>query len=124
MDLRRPRRPIPSSSASGDIASCATQAQLDAAATRRRSCPAIQGSIFTTGDNVYPTGTAAEFTNCYEPSWGAVQGRTRPVPGNHDWGNGAPGSLAGYFGYFGAERDRRRRQELLQLRRLTRTGTS
>ena len=44
--------------------------------------------------------------------------RTRPVPGNHDWGNTGTASdnLAGYFGYFGAERHRRRRQELLQLR--------
>ena len=86
----------------GDIASCASQAQLDAAANTAEIISAIQGSIFTTGDNVYPNGTAAEFTNCYAPSWGPeIKSRTRPVPGNHDWGTGA-GDLNDYFAYFGA----------------------
>ena len=59
--------------------------------------------IWTAGDNVYPTGTAANFTNCYEPSWGgAIKARTRPVPGNHDWDSSGADSLAGYFGYYGA----------------------
>ena len=51
----------------------------------------IQGTIFTTGDNVYPYGTAADFTNCYATTpWGSpsVMSRTRPIPGNHDWGTG------------------------------------
>ena len=62
----------------------------------------IDGSIFTVGDNVYPDGTAADFTNCYAPTpWGssAVKSRTRPIPGNHDWNTG---NLNGYTGYFGA----------------------
>ncbi|HYM53041.1 MAG TPA: DNRLRE domain-containing protein, partial [Candidatus Dormibacteraeota bacterium] len=65
----------------------------------------IDGVIWTTGDNVYPNGTAAEFANCYETTpWGdtSVQSRTRPVPGNHDWGTGATENLNGYFGYYGA----------------------
>ena len=64
----------------------------------------IDGPIITTGDNVYETGTLAEFNACYEPTWGPFKARTRPVPGNHDWGNGVrtPASLTDYFTYFGA----------------------
>jgi len=54
---------------------------------------------------VYPDGTAADFTNCYAPTpWGSapVKSRTRPIPGNHDWGAGVTNNLDGYFGYFGA----------------------
>jgi len=54
--------------------------------------------VFTTGDNAYDAGTAAEFTNCYHPSWGRHRPRTRPVPGNHEYAT--PGA-AGYYGYFG-----------------------
>jgi len=65
----------------GDIASCdsagdeATAALLDGMA----------GIVFTTGDNVYESGTTAEFVACYEPSWGRHRARTRPSAGNHDW---------------------------------------
>src|SRR6185436_6671285 len=66
----------------------------------------IQGSIWTTGDNVYDFGTTDEFADCYAPTpWGspAVKSRTRPIPGNHDWGTGGPReNLAPYFAYFGA----------------------
>jgi hypothetical protein len=81
----------------GDIASCASNGDEATAAL----LDTIGGTVFTTGDNVYDNGTAAEFTNCYGPSWGraSIKARTRPVPGNHDY-NTANG--AGYFGYFGA----------------------
>ncbi len=85
----------------GDIASCAVTTDNDTG----NLIDGIQGAIWTTGDNVYPNGTAAEFTNCYAPTpWGStpIKSRTRPVPGNHDWGAGVTNSLAGYFGYFGA----------------------
>jgi acid phosphatase type 7 len=59
----------------------------------------VSGTVFTTGDNVYPDGTAAEFTNCYDPAWGELKTRTRPSPGNHDYH--VPGA-SGYFGYFGS----------------------
>src|SRR3990170_8350684 len=81
--------------AAGDIATCggsgdeATAALLDG----------IPGTVITLGDNVYPDGTATEFADCYDPSWGASKDRTRPVPGNHDYRTlGA----SGYFNYFGA----------------------
>lgn len=82
----------------GDLASCTSQGDEATAAVMA----GIDGSVITTGDNVYETGTASDFTNCYEPSWGQFKARTRPVPGNHDWGNGArPPGLTDYFSYFG-----------------------
>jgi hypothetical protein len=58
----------------------------------------IAGTVFTTGDNVYDNGTAAEFRDLYDPSWGRHRSRTRPSPGNHDYNT--PGA-SGYFAYFG-----------------------
>ena len=55
--------------------------------------------IATLGDNVYESGTAAEFANCYDPTWGRHKGRTRPALGNHEYGVFRAG---GYFGAFGA----------------------
>jgi hypothetical protein len=79
----------------GDIADCSQSGDEATGAL----VAGIQGAVYTLGDNVYPNGTAAEFANCYDPSWGgATKARTRPVPGNHDWNTG---NLNGYFGYFG-----------------------
>ncbi len=79
----------------GDIASCD---DLDDERTAD-IIETIEGIVFTTGDNVYPDGTAQNFADCYGPSWGAFKNRTRPVPGNHDYYNN-PGA-APYFAYFG-----------------------
>jgi hypothetical protein len=79
----------------GDIANCdmlggarATAALLDK----------IGGTVFTLGDHAYPSGTAKQFEDCYEPTWGRHKGRTRPTLGNHDilTERGRP-----YFEYFG-----------------------
>ncbi|SHF82753.1 CBM96 family carbohydrate-binding protein [Streptoalloteichus hindustanus] len=59
----------------------------------------ISGTVFTAGDNAYPDGTASDFTNYYNPTWGRHKARTRPSPGNHDYHT--PGA-SGYFNYFGA----------------------
>ena len=87
-------------SAIGDLATCTETGDTETAAIMA----GIDGPIITTGDNVYQTGTLAEFNACYEPTWGPFKARTRPVPGNHDWGNGVrtPASLTDYFTYFGA----------------------
>jgi hypothetical protein len=58
----------------------------------------IGGTVFTLGDNAYFSGTAREYRDCYDPSWGRHKGRTRPVPGNHEYHS--PGA-APYFEYFG-----------------------
>ncbi|HXM37552.1 MAG TPA: Ig-like domain-containing protein [Gemmatimonadales bacterium] len=79
----------------GDIAACAPSTG-EATATL---LDGIAGTVFTAGDNAYENGSAAEYANCYAPSWGRHKARTRPVPGNHEYQTFA---AAGYFGYFGA----------------------
>jgi PKD repeat protein len=80
----------------GNIARCdrtndeATAALLDG----------IAGTVFAIGDNVYPNGTAANFANCYDPSWGRHKARTSPAVGNHEYDSSA--TAASYFNYFGA----------------------
>jgi acid phosphatase type 7 len=79
--------------AAGDIGSCrsggdeATAALLDG----------VPATIAALGDLAYPRGTAEEFADCYEPSWGPFRSRTRPAAGNHDYAT--PGA-APYFGYW------------------------
>src|SRR5688572_12554909 len=80
--------------AAGDIASCVGAADTVTAALVSVSL----GTVATLGDNVYNNGTAAQFQNCYGPTWGRFKARTRPSVGNHDYGT--PGA-AGYFNYFG-----------------------
>ncbi len=79
----------------GDIASC----QLDDDEATARLLDGIAGTVFTAGDNAYENGTAAEFADCYGPTWGRHRARTRPAAGNHDYET--PGA-AGYKAYFGA----------------------
>ena len=57
-----------------------------------------QATIFTAGDNAYPSGTARDFRECYDPWWGKYKDRTRPVAGNHDYEQPNAGP---YFDYFG-----------------------
>ncbi|HUC41070.1 MAG TPA: Ig-like domain-containing protein [Gemmatimonadales bacterium] len=78
----------------GDIASCSSR---DDEATARL-VDAVVGTVITLGDNAYPNGTAANYADCYDPTWGRHKARTRPSPGNHDFG--IPGAT-GYYDYFG-----------------------
>jgi acid phosphatase type 7 len=79
----------------GDIASCSGTA--DEATARLVS--AIEGStVLTLGDEAYPEGTPEEFHECYKPTWGHFEDRTKPVPGNHEYHTG---EAKGYFSYFG-----------------------
>jgi hypothetical protein len=79
----------------GDIARCGVG---DAEATARL-LDRIPGTVFTLGDNVQDTGSAAEYSNCFEPTWGRHRSRMLPTVGNHDWNGGAGRP---YFAYFGA----------------------
>jgi alkaline phosphatase len=57
------------------------------------------------GDNVYPYGSAENFRNCYDPTWGRYKKRTKPALGNHEYydENYNMTTNAGpYFDYFGA----------------------
>lgn len=78
----------------GDIGWCGEPGAEQTA----RLLDGIPGTVFTTGDNAYPAGTASDFQNCYEPFWGRHKARTRPSAGNHDYST--PGAEA-YFDYFG-----------------------
>ncbi len=78
----------------GDIASCNSRGDERTALLLDE----LEGTIFTAGDNAYPDGSARDFLDCYDPSWGRHKRRTRPAPGNHDYVDG-PG--AGYHAYFG-----------------------
>ncbi|HZD10471.1 MAG TPA: alkaline phosphatase, partial [Candidatus Binatia bacterium] len=79
----------------GDIANCsrttdeATALLLDG----------IPGTVFTIGDNAYPSGSATDFNNCYEPTWGRHKARTSPAAGDQDY---ATAGASGYYDYFGS----------------------
>jgi len=57
-----------------------------------------QAVVLTLGDHTYPRGTASEFANCYDPTWGRFKERTWPAPGNHEY---YTKDAAPYFAYFG-----------------------
>ena len=80
----------------GDIANCSRPYNAEATAAL---LDAIPGTVFTAGDNAYSSGTATEFADCYDPSWGRHKARTRPAPGDRDYKSaGGPA----YHAYFGA----------------------
>lgn len=79
----------------GDIAGCSSEGDEATAAL----LDGIDGTVFTVGDNVYESGTDAEFEECYQPSWGRHKARTYPSPGNHEY---YTANASGYFHYFGA----------------------
>ena len=79
----------------GDIAKCDSPgAELTAKLLDR-----IPGTVFVAGDNAYMDGSARDYHDCYDPTWGRHLNRTRPVPGNHEY---QTPNASGYFGYFGA----------------------
>lgn len=80
----------------GDIANCK---KIEAAEATARLLDAIPGTVFTLGDHAYEDGTAQEFAQCYDATWGRHRARTRPAVGNHDYHSP---EAAPYFAYFGA----------------------
>jgi acid phosphatase type 7 len=79
----------------GDIASCSDTADEVTA----RLVGSIDGAtVLTLGDEAYPDGTAQDFEECYEPTWGQFKERTRPSPGNHEY---ETEGASAYFDYFG-----------------------
>jgi len=80
----------------GDIALCGPN--LANAELTARLLDGITGAVFTAGDNTQDRGTAQEFRDCFEPTWGRHKSRMRPVPGNHDYGTP---HASPYFDYFG-----------------------
>jgi len=52
--------------------------------------------VLALGDLAYSDGTAAEFSDYYDPTWGEFRTMTAPAPGNHEYGSDGKG----YFDYF------------------------
>ncbi|HLC79773.1 MAG TPA: metallophosphoesterase [archaeon] len=82
-------------SGAGDIASCESVGDEKIA----QLLDVQNGTVFTLGDNVYEAGSASEFSNCYEPSWGRHKLRTMPSVGNHEY---YTSRAKGYYDYFGS----------------------
>jgi hypothetical protein len=91
----------------GDIASCSSRlsigtARLVDSVLRADSVAKVSASVFTLGDNVYTSGTTAQFDDCFTPTWGDPLKRIiknlHPSPGNHEYytPNADP-----YYKYFG-----------------------
>ena len=95
--------------AAGDIARCRHpdarwSGAADTAAVVAAGLAADPSAVvLTLGDHTYPRGTAAEFANCYGPTWGRFKDRTWPSPGNHEY---YTKDAAPYFAYFGARAGR------------------
>ena len=81
--------------AAGDICGSPT----DCAPTARLIGRLDPTRVLALGDNAYEDGTLDEYETYYAPNWGRFKGRTRPVPGNHDYHTV---NASGYFDYFGA----------------------
>ena len=81
--------------AAGDIADCTVEGDEATA----RLLDRLDGTVLPLGDLAYENGSAADFANCYEPTWGRHKARSRPTPGNHEYFSPGAGP---YFDYFGA----------------------
>lgn len=79
----------------GDIAVCGAGGSM----ATGKLLDGEPGTVIVAGDIAYPDGTAEQFRTCYDPAWGRHKDRTRPAPGNHEYGSP---DAAPYFDYFGA----------------------
>jgi hypothetical protein len=99
--------------AAGDIACSPSDASYHGGTGTAHACAqnataqTISGlapnAVLALGDVQYACGLASEFGG-YRTSWGRFLPITHPVPGNHEYGDGAactPSSAQGYFGFFG-----------------------
>ena len=83
----------------GDIASCDSDGdEITAALLDEVVSEADEAVVFTAGDNAYEAGSAANFADCYEPSWGRHRSITRPAVGSREY---RTAGAAPYFEYFG-----------------------
>jgi hypothetical protein len=80
--------------AAGDIASCKSKGDE---ATAELLAEIDGATIAALGDEAYEKGSAQDFRECYDPTWGRFKGRTLPVPGNHEY---MTEGAEGYFDYF------------------------
>lgn len=78
----------------GDIGMCG-RAEV---AQTARLVAGLGGDLLLAGDIAYLQGTAENFRDCFDPSWGQFRSRWHPVPGNHEYESAG---AAPYFTYFG-----------------------
>ncbi len=78
----------------GDIASCSSSGDERTAALVSR----IPGTIAVLGDIAYENGTAEDFANCFDPSWGRFVPRIRAALGNHEYNTGTAAVAIDLFG--------------------------
>lgn len=84
----------------GDIASCVNQGgDVTADLIGQVLDGSDGGVVFTLGDNAYESGSADEFADCYDASWGRFKTVTRPSAGAREY---RTPDASGYFSYFGA----------------------
>ncbi len=87
--------------AAGDIADCDDNLDEETAGLLAGllSLEDTNATVVTLGDLAYSSGTAEEFAECYDPTWGQYKERTIPVVGNHEY---ETSDAEAYFEYFGA----------------------
>jgi hypothetical protein len=92
----------------GDIAGCdnggdARTAMIVDSVLRADSVAKVTDAVFTVGDNAYNEGTAAQFKNCFGPTWGdstkRIMKKIHPAAGNHEYLSRAANP---YYAFFGA----------------------
>ncbi len=64
--LFAPSVDLPVLVAAGDIASCASSGDE----TTANLLVAVDGTVITLGDNAYEQGSAENYRECYDPTWG------------------------------------------------------
>lgn len=83
----------------GDIADCTSSGDEQTADLVDSLLVEHPGAlVFTAGDNSYEDGTAREYRECYDPSWGRFKDRTWATTGNHDYELGNADPTFDYFG--------------------------
>jgi hypothetical protein len=91
----------------GDIASCESRLSIGTAVLvdsvlRADSIAKVNDAVFTLGDNVYSSGTTAQFADCFTPTWGDPKKRIiknlHPTPGNHEYYTPFADPYYKYFG--------------------------
>jgi tRNA A-37 threonylcarbamoyl transferase component Bud32 len=63
--------------------------------------PGELAAVLALGDNQYDNGVYEDYLAYYDTEWGRAKSITKPVPGNHEYGQDPTGTPDGYFRYFG-----------------------
>jgi len=96
VSLTVPPRPVADAVfvGAGDVDGCG---RLEPEATAKL-LDRVPGTVFVAGDATYPSGSMANYMNCYGPTWGRHLWRTFAVPGNHDYQSDGGAAFYAYFG--------------------------